>query len=177
VGLVNGIEFTGNYAIHNFSAYANLSFQTAHGKGVESSQFNFDPVALAYIAENFIHLDHEGRVAASSGVSYLFQGTRLSADMIFGSGLRQDTPWLVPVPGFPGGLNVPNGDHTPSYAQFNLGVSHEWHILDARPTTARFDVINLFDKEYQIRSGSGVGVFAPQFGPRRGFFVGVSQAL
>ncbi|MGH8320268.1 MAG: hypothetical protein ACREUL_20255 [Steroidobacteraceae bacterium] len=27
----------------------------------------------------------------------------------------------------------------------------------------------------QIRSGTGIGVFAPQFGPRRGFFAGVSM--
>ena len=28
---------------------------------------------------------------------------------------------------------------------------------------------------YQIRNGSGVGVFAPQFGPRRGFFFGLTK--
>jgi outer membrane receptor protein involved in Fe transport len=41
----------------------------------------------------------------------------------------------------------------------------------------RADVINLFDKTYEIRDGSGVGVGAPQFGPRRGFFVGVSKSF
>ena len=46
-----------------------------------------------------------------------------------------------------------------------------------KPTTLRFDVVNLFDKIYEIRDGSGIGVFAPQFGPRRGFFVGISQKL
>jgi outer membrane receptor protein involved in Fe transport len=39
----------------------------------------------------------------------------------------------------------------------------------------RLDVINLFDNVYQIRNGSGVGVFAPQFGPRRGLFVGLTK--
>jgi outer membrane receptor protein involved in Fe transport len=34
----------------------------------------------------------------------------------------------------------------------------------------RFDVVNLFDKIYEIRDGSGIGVGAPQFGQRRGFF-------
>ena len=43
------------------------------------------------------------------------------------------------------------------------------------PLTARFDVINLFDKDYQIRSGSGIGVFAPQYGARRGLFFGLAQ--
>ena len=37
--------------------------------------------------------------------------------------------------------------------------------------------MNLFDKVYEIRDGSGIGVFAPQFGMRRGFFAGVSQKL
>jgi outer membrane receptor protein involved in Fe transport len=46
-----------------------------------------------------------------------------------------------------------------------------------KPITLRFDVVNLFDKIYEIRDGSGIGVFAPQFGPRRGFFVGVTQKL
>ena len=44
-----------------------------------------------------------------------------------------------------------------------------------KPTTARFDVINLFDKVYEIRDGSGIGVFAPQFGARRAFYAGLSQ--
>jgi outer membrane receptor protein involved in Fe transport len=39
----------------------------------------------------------------------------------------------------------------------------------------RFDVVNLFDQSYEIRDGSGIGVFAPQFGPRRGYFVGLTQ--
>ncbi len=43
------------------------------------------------------------------------------------------------------------------------------------PVTVRFDVVNLFDTVYLIRDGSGIGVFAPQYGPRRGFFVGVSK--
>ena len=34
----------------------------------------------------------------------------------------------------------------------------------------RFDVVNLLDKIYQLRDGSGIGVGAPQFGQRRGFY-------
>jgi hypothetical protein len=32
----------------------------------------------------------------------------------------------------------------------------------------RIDVVNLFDKVYDLRDGSGIGVGAPQFGARRG---------
>ena len=34
----------------------------------------------------------------------------------------------------------------------------------------RFDVVNIFDKIYELRDGSGIGVGAPQFGQRRGFY-------
>jgi outer membrane receptor for ferrienterochelin and colicins len=167
-GKIEGIEFTANYSISHFSAYGSLSFQSAKGKDIESSQFNFTEQQLLYIQNNYIHLDHEERASASGGVSYEWMKTRFSADMIFGTGLRED---LVEDDGF----TIPNGDHTPSYTQVNLGVSHAFDIDASGPLTVRMDVINLFDKVYEIRSGSGIGVFAPQYGPRRGLFFGLSK--
>ena len=38
----------------------------------------------------------------------------------------------------------------------------------------RFDVVNVFDQSYQLRSGSGLGVNADQFGQRRAFFAGLA---
>ena len=160
-GLIGGVELTTSYSVSNFSAYSNLSFQAAHGKRWESAQFNFSPSDFAYVYDNYIHLDHEGRVAASGGVSYLWQATRVSADFIFGTGLRQS-------------IVYPNDDHVPSYTVVNLGASQDFHLTGSSLITARFDVINLFDKVYQIRSGTGVGVFAPQYGMRRGFFGGLA---
>ena len=166
-GLIGGLEFTGNYSVNDLSVYGNLSFQAAHGKGIESAQFNFSQDKLNYVADNYIHLDHEGRVSASGGVSYVWLGTRFSADMLFGTGLRAD---LV----LADGTDIPNGAHLPSYTQLNLGLSHVFHIDGSGPLTARFDVINVTDKVYAIRNGTGIGVFAPQFGARRGFFGGLS---
>jgi outer membrane receptor protein involved in Fe transport len=169
-GRIVGIEFTGNYTVDAFSAYGNLAFQSAKGETIESSQFNFTAQQLAYISDNYIHLDHEERVSASGGVSYLWHDTRFSADLLFGTGLRED---LV----LPDGFVIPNGDHTPSYVQYNLGLSHAFQFTGTGPLTVRFDVINLFDKIYEIRSGSGIGVFAPQYAQRRGLFAGLSKAL
>ena len=106
-------------------------------------------------------------MAASAGASYVWSHTRFSADMIFGTGLRDDLT-------LPDGSTIPNGDHTPSYTQINFGVSHEFRLAKTGPLMVRFDVINVTDKVYQIRSGTGVGVFAPQYGPPRGFFGGVA---
>ena len=132
-GQVGGIEFSGNYAIKQLLRLRQCRLcRRAKGKDVESSQFNFDADDLAYIADHYIHLDHEERVSASGGVSYFWLGTRASLDMIFGTGLRQDTPWLVAVPAFPGGLNIPNGDHTPSYTQLNFGADACLPVTAAR---------------------------------------------
>jgi outer membrane receptor for ferrienterochelin and colicins len=169
-GHIGGVEFTGNYSVSGLSVYGNVAAQSAKGKDVESSQFSFTQSQLVYIQNNYIHLDHEERISASGGVSYMLLGTRLSSDLIFGTGLRDDGP-----PGaLPDGSGIPNGDHTPSYLTVNLGASHAFQ-MPGGPLTIRFDIINATDKEYEIRSGTGIGVFAPQWGARRGFFAGVSK--
>ncbi len=165
-GKIEGVELTENYSISHFNVYGNLSFQSAKGKDVESSQFNFTEPQLAYIADNYIHLDHEERVSASGGVSYEWRRTTFSVDSIFGTGLRED---LV----LPSGSDIPNGTHTPSYTTVNLGIVHAFDVAGSGPLKVRFDVVNLFDKVYEIRSGTGIGVFAPQYGARRGFFGGL----
>ena len=91
----------------------------------------------------------------------------MSVDALFGSGLRADLS-------LPDGSTIPNGDHTPSYTQVNFGLSHAFDLGSTGPLTLRFDVINVADKVYQIRNSTGVGVFASQYGPRRGFFGGLS---
>ena len=47
------------------------------------------------------------------------------------------------------------------------GLSHDMADIGLKGLTVRGDIINLGDTNYQIRSGSGVGVFAPQLGARR----------
>jgi hypothetical protein len=165
-----GAELTGNYTSEGFTAYLNLAYQSAKGKDIDSSQFNFSAEELDYIATHWIHLDHEQQVTASGGVSYLWMHTTFSADFLLGSGLRSDEVLAD-------GASIPNGSHLPYYEQVNLGVNHIFHIDDAGTLTARLDVINAFDRRYEIRDGTGVGVGAPQYGPRRGIFVGLSKSL
>lgn len=169
-GLQYGAELTANYTQEGFNAYLNLAYQSAEGKDWSSSQFSFSPDDIAYVASHYIHLDHEQKFSGSGGVSYVLNHTTFSADFIEGSGLRAD---LV----LPDGASIPNGDHLPYYTQVNLGVKHVFHLAGSVTLTARFDAINVFDKEYEIRNGTGVGVGAPQFGPRRGFFAGVSLGI
>jgi outer membrane receptor protein involved in Fe transport len=165
-----GAEITANYTLEGFSAYLNLAYQSAKGKNIDSAQFNFGADDLAYIAQHYIHLDHEQEFTASGGVSYLWNHTTFSANFLSASGLRADLQ-------LPDGSSIPNGDHLPYYTQVNFGVNHIFHFTETSTLTARFDVINVFDKVYEIRNGTGVGVGAPQFGPRRGLFFGLSKSI
>ena len=158
-----GVELKSSYTNGNFRIYGNLAWARQLATQVVSNQFLFGPDELAYIASHSIYTDHAQLLTASAGASYLWNGTRFSASMIYGSGLRS---------GFA------NTGSLPSYTQVNLGLSREFNLIAPnKPTTLRFDVVNLFDTVYEIRDGSGIGVFAPQFGPRRGFYVGISQKL
>ena len=158
-----GVEAKATYSNGNFRMYGNVAWARQRGHDIVSNEFLFDPIRLAYIANGYVYTDHSQWLTASAGASYLWNGTRFSASMIYGSGLRS---------GFANTTTVP------SYTQVNLGVSHDFFLVSpTKATTLRFDVVNVFDRIYEIRDGTGIGVFAPQFGPRRGFFAGISQKL
>ncbi len=159
-----GGELSFNYQSDGFSGYVNAAYERADGRDIVSSQFQFDPGDLAYIANNYIPLDHQQIGTVSAGASYDWDGVLLSTDLLYGTGLRRDG-------------TTPNGDHVPAYATVNFGISHIFDIGGFEGVTARLDLINAFDEKYQIRDGTGVGVGAPQFGARRGIFAGLSKAL
>jgi outer membrane receptor for ferrienterochelin and colicins len=164
-GYAKGVEFSANYAEGGLSAYGNFAISQAKGEDIVSSQFNFEPAELDYIRDHYIHLDHDQTYTASAGFAWRFgDGTRVSGDLIYGSGLRRAGA-------------VPNGDHVPGYVQVNLGLAHEFAGLRGGPLTVRLDVVNVADEKYEIRDGTGVGVGAPQWGPRRGVFGGVTKAF
>ncbi len=161
-GRNKGTEFTFNYDNGPLTAYANLAIAKAQGMELVSSQFNFGADDLAYAANHFIYVDHDQTTSASAGVTYKIGQTQLALDTIYGSGLRTDS-------------DIPNGARLPAYVQVNASISQ--HFDWAGGIDTRLDVINLFDKAYEIRDGGGIGVGAPQWGPRRGIYVGLSKTL
>ena len=163
-GQQSGVEWTGSYDHGPLSLYGNLAYSRAMGKDINSAQFNFAPDELAFIQNNFIHLDHDQIWSASAGAAYTFnqdstRPTRVSTDLLVQSGLRAST------------ATIPNGAALPSYATLNLSA-----VQQLRPgTQLRLDVLNVADTTYQIRNGTGVGVGAPQFGIRRTILAGLKQ--
>ena len=169
-GYSEGAEFKLKYHEGNFYAYANFAYNITRAIDVESNQYLFDAATFAYLQNNYHYTDDMQRMTGSAGVSYRFPDTTVvTADMIYGSGLRTGD--------LSDGVD-PNSEHTTAYAVINTGISHDFRwAANAKPVTVRFDVVNLFDQVYELRDGSGIGVFAPQFGPRRGYYMGLSQKL
>ena len=97
-GDVTGVEFSGTYENGPLLLFGNLTISRA----IVSSQFNFSQADLDYIAQHYIHQDHDQRFTGSAGAAYsLMQGRatplRLSTDLLVGSGLRS------------GNGDIPNG--------------------------------------------------------------------
>jgi outer membrane receptor protein involved in Fe transport len=156
----SGVELKTLFHHGDFRAYANLAWARQRATQVTSNQYLFDPDEIDYIARHYIYTDHAQTLTGSAGASYVVEGVRGSVSMIYGSGLRS---------GFA------NTTHASPYTQVNFGLSREIGTVFGKPLTLRFDIVNLLDHAYQLRDGSGIGVFAPQYGPRRGFFVGLKQ--
>jgi outer membrane receptor protein involved in Fe transport len=160
-GRVRGVEFSANYEDGPWSGYFNLAQSRAMGKGIISGQYNFDEDELAYIDTYWVHLDHDQKLEGSGGLSYAIDaGTRIGTDFVYGSGLRR---------GFA------NTASLPSYFQLNLSLTHAFNLPGVGRLEGRLAVINALDRVYELRDGSGIGVGAPQYGPGRGFFVGLSK--
>ena len=170
-GYSEGGEFKLKYTNGNFKAYANFAYNITEGKDVESNQYLIDAADYNYLLTHWHYTDDMQLMTGSAGASYRWYDTLFTISLIYGSGLRSgDLESTPPVP--------PNSEHTPPYAVVNVGVSHDFKwSADAKPLTVRFDIVNLFDQAYELRTGSGIGEFAPQYGARRGFFAGISQKL
>ncbi|HSY43800.1 MAG TPA: TonB-dependent receptor, partial [Candidatus Acidoferrum sp.] len=172
-GRVEGVEFTSSYNQGGFSAYGNVAVSKAQGEGASSAQFLWpNQTVVDYVNSHWIYLDHDQLISANGGVSYLLKETERNStlfytDAIFGTGLREDGG---PIPGDPNGDPTPNGASVPNYYNINMGVEQDIKIPHKRILKARIDVVNITDNSYQLRSGTGVGVNAPQYGERRGFF-------
>ena len=154
-GEIYGGEFTANYQHGGFSSYLNIGYEYARGMHVSSAQFLFDPDEFAFIRDHWVFLDHDQRFTGSGGIAYTWNDWTFSADALYGNGLRR---------GFA------NTQKNHPYETLNLGVERRISLGGKQAIKVRFDVVNLFDKVYEIRDGSGIGVGAPQFGQRRGFY-------
>jgi outer membrane receptor protein involved in Fe transport len=174
-GRVRGIEGTISYDKGGFSAYANFAYSVAQGEGASSAQYLWpDNTTVRYVNTHWIFLDHDQRITGSFGTSYVWNepgrwSTRVFADALYGSGLRQNGDIIAGSTDL-----VPNGQSVGGYYTLNFGLSEKLRLRGRQALVARLDIVNITDNIYPLRTGTGVGVNAAQYGERRGFFGSLS---
>ncbi|MBS7809405.1 TonB-dependent receptor [Roseococcus pinisoli] len=162
-GRVFGTELSAQWRRGALLAYGNLTLSRSEGRGLVSNQYFWSEAELAQVQKKFVRTDHDQLITGSAGVAYnVWEGGNISSTLLYGSGMRR---------GFA------NSQVVTPYVTVNLGLSQEFTIAGGGKWTARLDVLNLFDRSYQLRDGTGIGVGAPQYGMRRGIFAGLSRTL
>jgi outer membrane receptor protein involved in Fe transport len=163
-GFSRGAEFKIKYYQGGFRVYGNVSHEITMVKNVVSNQYLIgDPVELAYLASAYTYASDAQTITASAGASYRWYNMLASIDGIYGSGLR---------------AGFANEQHSPSYTQWNAAIGRDFDPWrNQKSLTLRVSAINLFDRSYVLRKATGIGEFAPQYGPRRGVFAELTQQL
>ncbi|MEV4779453.1 TonB-dependent receptor [Burkholderia sp. LMU1-1-1.1] len=165
-GYAKGLELSAVYSEKDWGAFLNVTSQKAKAQNITSGQSLFAPDELAYIANHYIFVDHDQTYTVSGGAHYHFGDSQVSGDVLYGSGLR-----MTPDGG------APNSGALPGYVTANLSLTHNWKNTPVGNVEGRLAVINLFDRSYLLRDGSGVGVGAPQYGARRTLYAGLSTSF
>jgi len=167
-GQIGGMELSQSYTKGGFSAYGNIAVEEGLGTGWNSAQAElFNAADYNYVQSHYIYLDHSQSFTGSLGLSYKISQTETTPylEMVCGSGLRTDIDC------------APNGGSLSAYDSANIGFTQGFKWAGCEHLSARFDVINIGDQIYELRNGSGVGVFAPQFGQRRSFYGGLTYSF
>ncbi len=161
-GKAYGIEFSADYKKDNLSAFLNFSAQKTRAKNIISSQYLIDADDLIPAAKKYIRLDHDQSYSASAGITYLFYGTNYAIDAFYGSGLRRGEA---------------SSERMPSYIQTNIAIARDFNLPIIDKINIRISMLNIFDNVYQLHDGSGVGVAASQYGPRRTLYFILSKSF
>lgn len=161
-GRIYGSEFSATYDWENLSVRGNFTYSSAQGNDVVSGQFNFTPQEVAYIKDHYIFLDHNQQYTASGGITYKWQRWLFSIDGLYGSGLRS---------GFA------NTDELGENFQIDLAADKGWEVPNLGVVHTRVVLVNATDNINELRNGTGVGIFAPGYGPRRTVYGGITVPL
>lgn len=155
-GRLWGADFSLAKNARRFSAYFNFSYTIAQATDIVAGQFLAgDPEEVAYVAHHWIYLDDNQEFTSSAGASYRVGGFLLMVDGIWGNGYH---------------FGFANLQTQHPYLQVDAAIARNLRLPKLGDVEARISVLNVFDHVYLIRQGSGIGVFSPQYGPRRALY-------
>ena len=163
-GWQRGIDFSVNTKLTDvLTARGNVAWGQCKGYGLQSGHFLLHEPELEDIeSSGGVFCDHSQTITSSAVVTYRpFTNTTVTAQMLFGSGLRR-TP--------PGGRT--NSGHADSNTTYNLSLTQVLPFAKKQKLLLAVDVVNLFDQHELLNFGEqsiGLGVSHANM-PRSVFF-------
>jgi len=159
---IKGVELRFLYAEGPLSAWANFSYLRARAQGVVSGEAYLPTALASYLKTHRVTPEEVQPYSASGGASYRHGRFHLSGTLLYGGGghslWREDA--TAPA-------------RLPTYIQADFALLYRVDGFRDRPLDLRLDLINAFDRRYRLSEDGEMGI--PQWGPRRGLFVGVEQ--
>ena len=163
-GWQRGIDFSVKSKLTNtLTARGNVAWGQCKGFGLQSGHFLLHEHELEDIqSSGGVFCDHSQTITSSAVVTYRpFTHTTLTAQMLFGSGLRSTEPG-----------QKTNSGHADSNTTYNLSLSQVLPITKKQKLLLAVDVVNLFDQQELLNIGEqsiGLGVSHANM-PRSVFF-------
>jgi outer membrane cobalamin receptor len=159
---IRGAEVRFLYAEGSLSAWANFTYVHARATGLASGAAYLPGSLVTYLQTHDVQPEGVQPYSASGGVAFHRGPIRVSSTLLYGSGGK--ILWQE-------GATAPT--RLPAYAQVDFAILYRVDGFRDRPLDFRFDLINAFDQRYRLGDDGEMGI--PQWGPRRGMFVGIEQ--
>ena len=163
-GWQRGIDFSVNTKLTDtLTARGNVAWGQCKGYGLQSGHFLLHEHELDDIqSSGGVFCDHSQTITSSAVATYRpFPHTTVTAQMLYGSGLRRTPP----------GAKT-NSDHADSHTTYNLSLAHVLPLAKKQKLLLAVDVVNLFDQHEFLNVGEqsiGLGVSHANM-PRSVFF-------
>ncbi len=162
-GWQRGVDLTIKAKLfEKLSGRAHVAWGQCRGKGLQSGHFLLEQSEIDDInSGNGVFCDHMQLVTSSAVLTYRpFQGTTITGQMLFGSGLRTAEP---------GGKT--NATNSPSHTTYNLSFNQVVTFGKSTTMVLGFDVINLLDQHVFLNQGEGsIGLGVSHANMPRSFF-------
>ncbi len=163
-GWQRGIDFSlKSNLTDTLTARGNVAWGQCKGYDLQSGHFLLhEPELVDIESRGGVFCDHSQDITSSAAVTYRpFPRTTITAQMLFGSGLRKAEPG-----------QKTNSGHEDSNTTYNLSLTHVVPFTKKQKLLLAVDVVNLFDQQEFLNTGEqsvGLGVSHANM-PRSVFF-------
>lgn len=163
---IRGVDLLATFAEGPVTAWSNVTFGRATGKGISGGASELTAPEVAYVNAHRVRLASDQRVSGSAGASWRLGKLLVAGDVLVGSG----TPRTAP-----GGAI--DGARLPSYATGDVDVVYHTEVFPGRPADLRLDVRNVTNRRVALSDATSIAGGVTGYNEPRGVYVGIEQSF